>query len=97
MSKKSLKASTQGIKKAEEALTVSRLKQKDLMARLDCSRQPVSKFFNGQPIASDLFVGICNTLKLDWEEIREKEEGSQDIDALVCKVRQKVQTDIVEI
>jgi energy-coupling factor transporter ATP-binding protein EcfA2 len=93
MSKKSLKASTQGIKKAEEALTVSRFKQKDLIARIGCSRQPVSKFFNGQSIASDLFVGICKILKLDWEEIREKEE---DIDALVCEVRQKVQTDIVE-
>lgn len=93
MGKKSLKASTQGIKKAEEALTGSRLKQKDLVAKIGCSRQPVSKFFKGQPIGPDLFVGICNILKLDWEEIREKES---DIDALVCGVRQKVQTDIVE-
>jgi hypothetical protein len=93
MGKKSLKASTQGIKKAEEALTVSRLRQKELIARIGCSRQPVSKFFHGQPIASGLFVGICNILKLDWEEIREKEE---DVDALVCEARQKVQADIVE-
>ncbi|WP_052056141.1 NACHT domain-containing protein [Myxosarcina sp. GI1] len=93
---KSLKASEQGIAKAKKAMTSSKLQQKDLIARIDCSRQPVSKFFNSKPISSELFVKICDSLNLDWEEIRENEQTTQDIDTLVSEVRQKAQTDIVE-
>ena len=96
MKKKSLKASAQGIEEAKKVLISYQMKQKDLIERISCSRQPVSKFFNGKPISSELFVKICDALNLNWEEIRGNEQSTQDIDTLVSEVRQKAQTDIVE-
>ncbi len=96
MGKKSLTASAQGREKAKKALISYQLKQKDLIARINCSRQPVSKFFNGQPISSELFVKICDALNLKWEEIRGNEQSTHDIDTLVSEVRQKAHTDIVK-
>lgn len=91
-----IKASTNGIKKAQEALIAKKLKKKDIEARMDCSHQPVSKFFNSQQISPEYFVRICDILGLKWEEIRDNEQSTQDIDALVSEVRQKAQTSIVQ-
>lgn len=96
MGKKSLKASAQGIKEAEKCLITMGLTRKEIEAKIMCSRQPVSKFFKGEPISSRLFVDICKCLELNWEEIRENEQITQDIDTLVSEVRRKAKTDIMQ-
>ena len=45
------------------------LNQKAIADRLGCTRQPVSRFFNCKPVSNEPFVGICQILKLDWQEI----------------------------
>ena len=96
MGKKSLKASAQGIEKAKKALISSGLNQTTLSQKIGCTRQPVSKFFNGKPTSLELFVNICDALNFNWEEIRGNEQSTQDIDTLVSEARQKAQIDILE-
>ncbi|HBL10278.1 MAG TPA: hypothetical protein DD379_02495, partial [Cyanobacteria bacterium UBA11162] len=69
MVERSLRASPQGIKSAETALIGFRLTQQQLADALEVTRQPISKFFNGKPVACELFVRICEKLKLDWQAI----------------------------
>ncbi|HAG84195.1 MAG TPA: signal transduction protein, partial [Cyanobacteria bacterium UBA12227] len=105
MVERSLRASPQGIKSAETALIGFRLTQQQLADALEVTRQPISKFFNGKPVACELFVRICEKLKLDWQAIAHKDdelEGKQnhnegsDIDALVQEIREKVKPNIRE-
>lgn len=73
---------------------------------MDVTRQPINKFFNGKPVACELFVRICERLQLDdWQAIAQKDdeleveqnrnEGS-GIDALVQEIREKVKPNIRE-
>ncbi|MCV3214443.1 helix-turn-helix domain-containing protein [Plectonema radiosum NIES-515] len=54
---------------AKEALISTSLNQQKLADALDVTRQPISHFFNGKRVKSDLFVRICEKLKLDWKAI----------------------------
>jgi predicted NACHT family NTPase len=83
MARRSLRASPEGIKRGETALTTHKLTHERLAHELQITRQPVSQFFTRQPVKSEIFVNICHRLKLDWQEIAEL-----DIDALVQEVRQ---------
>src|SRR6476469_8959374 len=89
MVERSLQASPAGIQAAKTALISYGLNQQKLATRLGVTRQPISKFFNQKPVDRNLFVQICETLKLDWREVtgqpQTKTESDQeaDIDALV--------------
>jgi transcriptional regulator with XRE-family HTH domain len=106
MVERSLRASPEGIKAAKTALIGFRLTQQKLADALEVTRQPISKFFNGKPVACELFVRICQRLQLDdWQAIAQKDdeleveqnrnEGS-GIDALVQEIREKVKPNIRE-
>ena len=105
MVERSFRASPEGIKAAKTALIGLYPTQQKLADALEVTRQPISKFFNGKPVARDLFVRICEKLKLDWQAIAQKDdeleveqdrnEGS-DIDALVEEIREKVKPNIRE-
>ena len=69
MGKRSLQVQTQYQQQVRDASISLGLTQKAIAARLNCSRQPVSKFFNCKPVSYQLFVEICTILKLDWQEI----------------------------
>jgi predicted NACHT family NTPase len=106
MVERSLRTSPEGIKAAKTALIGFRLTQQKLADALDVTRQPISKFFNGKPVACDLFVRICERLQLDdWQAIAQKDDELEaeqnqnenfDIDALVQEIREKVKPNIRE-
>jgi predicted NACHT family NTPase len=105
MVERSLRASPEGIKAAKTALIGLYPTQQKLADALEVTRQPISKFFNGKPVARDLFVRICEKLKLDWQAIAQKDDELKveqnrnqdcDIDALVQEIREKVKPSIKE-
>ncbi|MEL7409515.1 MAG: NACHT domain-containing NTPase [Cyanobacteria bacterium J06558_2] len=105
MAKRSLELLEQYRDKANNAKIALGLTQQAIANRLECSRQPVSRFFNCKPVSNELFVEICNLLKLDWQEITGKRvtnesdskslaSSSQNINQLVTQLRQEVKADI---
>lgn len=96
---RSLQASQEGIKRAQTALLGMGLTQQQLADRLNVTRQPIGKFFTGKSLRGDLFVEICKTLKLDWQEIAGMATVStplQEIDVLVQSIRENVRSFIHE-
>lgn len=105
MTSQGLRASPEGIRAAKTALTDKTLTQQKLAAALGITRQPVSKFFAGEPVSRSCFVQICQQLGLSWQNVvglseqasevaaKLQPKGS-DIDALVEEVRQKRQDKI---
>jgi predicted NACHT family NTPase len=69
MTGRSLQASPKGIQLAKQALITKRLRQKDLIGFVCQSRQPIGNFFTGKPVDREIFVGICERLGLNWQEI----------------------------
>ena len=69
MAKPSLSASQAGIQAAKLALTAAGWTQKDLSVSVGCSRQPLTNFFKGTPVAQPIFSAICEQLGLSWQEI----------------------------
>jgi predicted NACHT family NTPase len=105
MVERSLRASPEGIKAAKTALIGLYPTQQKLADALAVTRQPISKFFNGKPVACELFVRICEKLKLDWQaiiqkndvlEVEQNRNEDSDIDALVQEIREKVKPHIRE-
>jgi predicted NACHT family NTPase len=106
MTSQGLRASLEGIKAAKTALTDKTLSQHKLAVTLGITRQPVSKFFAGEPVSRSCFVQICQQLGLSWQkivslpddetsEITAKDKFNDvDINALVEKVRQQRQDKI---
>lgn len=92
MTGRSLQLSPKAILLAKQALTTKGLNQTKLIARLECSRQPVSKFFNGKAVDSEIFCGICEILGLNAQDVayQDNEVEVTDIDSLVQEVRQKI-------
>lgn len=98
MSKRSLQASEQGIQEAKKAFNRTGLTQQQLANEVNCkSRQPIWKFFRGQPIESQIFLNICDFLELDlqdivaWEPEQTHNQISINIDSLVQEIRAKIQ------
>ena len=96
MAKRSLQASSEGIKQAKQAFKRKGWTQEYLSAEVGLeSRQPIWKFFSGRPVDRHVFIEICFVLDLIPEEIAippdagESNEGvaSGDIDEFVQKVR----------
>jgi predicted NACHT family NTPase len=70
MTKRSLQASEDGIKKAKRVFNRKRLTQESLASQIGIdSRQPIWKFFTGKPIDRRIFNEICFFLELNPEEI----------------------------
>ncbi|QLE58005.1 NACHT domain-containing NTPase [Nostoc sp. TCL26-01] len=104
MTSQGLRASSEGIRAAKTALTDKTLSQQKLAATIGITRQPVSKFFAGEPVSRSCFVQICQQLGLSWQKVASlpedtiSETNSQstavEIDVLVPQVRQKRQDKI---
>jgi len=98
--KRSLKATPEGINRANKAVLIFATKM-DLAAELEISRATVQNFFAGKPVGRENFHKICQKLDLPWQEIAELEseteienselvpEAQTDIIALVKQLRQK--------
>lgn len=70
MAKRSLKASQDGIVRAKRAFDLRGWTQEYLAAEVGLqTRQSVWKFFSGRPVERHIFIDICFTLDLDWEDI----------------------------
>ena len=70
MSRRSLRASPQGIKQAKIALDCKSLTQKALAEELQiASWSTVNKFFTGKFVDRKIFISICEALDLEWEDI----------------------------
>ncbi|MBW4629312.1 MAG: NACHT domain-containing protein [Brasilonema octagenarum HA4186-MV1] len=102
MSRRSLQASAEGMKKAQAALIRNSLTQQALAEELSISRQPVSKFFQGKPVDRYIFVTICEKLGLEWDEIAsfcslpdvDDAASTSQMESLVQTVREKVHDSI---
>lgn len=69
MGKKSHRVLEIHIDTVENSRQVKSLTHKAISERLDCTRQPISKFFNGKAVSSNLFIDICDILDLNWQEM----------------------------
>jgi predicted NACHT family NTPase len=100
MVKRSLQASPGGIQQAKREFAHKGWTQADLAGEANLkTRQPIWRFFTGQPVDRQVFMGICSTLDLDWREIAQNPPAefvscgetnsalSLSIDQLVQQVR----------
>ncbi|BAY46475.1 putative signal transduction protein with Nacht domain [Scytonema sp. HK-05] len=101
MSRRSLQASPEGMKKAQAALIRNSLTQQALAEELSISRQPVSKFFQGKAVDRYIFVTICEKLGLEWDEIAsvsslpaDDAASTSEIESLVKTAREKIHNSI---
>lgn len=97
--RRSLKASQEGIKRANKAV-LSFATKIDFAAELEISRATVQNFFAGKPVGRENFHKICQELKLPWQEIADLPEDNEpklekerledgELDAFVEEVRQR--------
>ena len=102
MGRRSHRASPQGIQTIKKTLKRNKWSQTYLAGTVNCSRQTIWSLLQGNPIDCDVFMEVCTQLGLNWEETAEPESpeqeqnDSQDIDALVREVRQRIQPYIQE-
>jgi predicted NACHT family NTPase len=99
MVKRSLRASPSGIQQARRAFANKGWTQENLAGEVNLkTRQPIWRFFTGQPVDRQTFVAVCLTLDLDWREIAENppadfpeleeaETAPLNIDRMVQQVR----------
>ena len=70
MVKRSFHASTDGVQIAKRAFALKGWTQENLAGEVNLkTRQPIWRFFTGQPIDRQVFLSICLILDLDWREI----------------------------
>ncbi|MCP2727372.1 NACHT domain-containing protein [Limnofasciculus baicalensis] len=70
MVKRSLQASPVGIQQAKRAFALKGWTQENLAGEVNLkTRQPIWRFFTGQPVDRQIFMEICSILDLDWREI----------------------------
>jgi predicted NACHT family NTPase len=102
MARRSLPASPQGIQAIKKALKRKKWSQTYIAGAVGCSRQTIWSLLQGNPTDCDVFMEVCTQLGLNWEEIAVPEspepehKESQDTDALVQNVRQRIQPYIQE-
>ncbi len=100
MVKRSLQASASGIQQAKGVFAIKGWTQEYLAGEVNLkTRQPIGRFFTGQRVDRQTFLGICTILDLDWREIADHppaelpepgdaaETASGNIDSLVQVVR----------
>jgi predicted NACHT family NTPase len=72
MVKRSLQASPTGIQQAKRAFALKGWTQENLAGEVNLkTRQPIWRFFSGQPVDRQIFLAICSILDLDWRDIAE--------------------------
>lgn len=103
MVKRSLQASLPGIQQAKQAFENKGWTQESLAGEVGLkTRQPIWRFFTGQPVDRHFFLEVCSLLGLDWREIASNppaefsgvettENSVASIDTLVHQVRLKRQ------
>lgn len=69
MSGRSLKVAKDYLEKTKNAFITLGLTQDELATRLNLSRSTISNFLRGEPIYKENFVKLCQTIKLNWQEI----------------------------
>ncbi|HEY9824979.1 MAG TPA: NACHT domain-containing NTPase [Stenomitos sp.] len=70
MVKRSLQASLAGIQQAKRAFALKGWTQENLAGEVNLkTRQPIWRFFTGQPVDRQIFMEICSILDLDWRDI----------------------------
>lgn len=101
MVKRSLQTSPAGIQQAKRAFAIKGWTQENLAGEVNLkTRQPIWRFFTGQPVDRQIFLAICSILDLDWREIAlnppadfpspgEQTHSVLDIDDLVQHVRSR--------
>jgi predicted NACHT family NTPase len=107
MVKRSLQASSSGIQQAKRAFAIKGWTQENLAAEVNLkTRQPIWRFFSGQPVDRQIFLAVCSILDLDWREIADHppanfpdpggvvETTSLNINSLVQQVRSHCQNSI---
>jgi len=100
MVKRSLQSSAAGIQQSKRAFALKGWTQENLAGEVNLkTRQPIWRFFTGQPVDRQVFLEICSVLDLNWREIAvdipaefPEPSGSvrfprPDIDSLVQQVR----------
>lgn len=96
MAKRSLQASLEGIKLAKQAFASKGWTQADLAREVGIkTRQPIGRFFAGQPVERQVFSELCFLLGLNWQEIADipkgaitsEESNDWDVDVSVERVR----------
>ncbi|MBW4520107.1 MAG: NACHT domain-containing NTPase [Scytolyngbya sp. HA4215-MV1] len=100
MVKRSLRASLSGIQQAKRAFTLKGWTQENLAGEVNLkTRQPIWRFFTGQPVERQIFLAICSILDLDWRAVADHppaeffepgesaEIAPPDLDRLVQQVR----------
>ena len=103
MVKRSLQACPSRLHQAKRAFALKGWTQENLAGEVNLkTRQPIWRFFTGQPVERQIFVEICGILDLDWREIavdppaefpeldRRGESVPPDLDELVLRVRDRV-------
>jgi predicted NACHT family NTPase len=98
MVKRSLQACPSRLHQAKRAFALKGWTQENLAGEVNLkTRQPIWRFFTGQPVERQIFVEICGILDLDWREIAadppaefpehdRRGEVSLDLDELVARV-----------
>lgn len=77
MGKRSLQASTEGMRKARLAFKRKGWTQEVLAGEVGLeTRQPIWKFFAGKPVDRQVFYEICKLLEIEPEEILETSEAA---------------------
>src|SRR4028119_1198097 len=100
MARRTLQASTQGIKDIRKALKRKQRGQTYLAGAVGCSRQTIWSLLQGNPTDCDVFMNVCTQLGLKWEDIAEPEAAEpvqnkdSNLDALVQQVRSRLHDDI---
>jgi predicted NACHT family NTPase len=70
MVKRSLQASPAGIQQAKRAFALKGWTQENLAGEVNLkTRQPIWRFFSGQPVDRQVFLAVCSILDLNWREI----------------------------
>jgi predicted NACHT family NTPase len=100
MAKRSLQASPPGIQQAKRSFSLKGWTQENLAAEVNLkTRQPIWRFFTGQPVDRQIFMEICTILDLEWREVatnppaefpepgRIPEISDFDINNLVSQIR----------
>jgi uncharacterized protein YjbI with pentapeptide repeats len=90
-----ISASSEGIKRAENALIRLGFESQINFAKSQLlARSTVSKFFNCRPIQPDSFKKICHELKLDWRKIAALPEEQQ---SQIPEINDCINPDINEV
>ena len=103
MVKRSLQACPSRVHQAKRAFALKGWTQENLAGEVNLkTRQPIWRFFTGQPVERQIFIEICAILDLDWREIavdppaefpelgRRTLTAPLDLDGLVQQVRSQL-------